>query len=121
MGSFGRFGGPLWLVRWLPGVAAVLGPHDPVIGVDRIDGFLEDGAGSVYGLLAAILPGFTLFRYPGKLLTFAALALAGLAGLGWDRLADGATRGRGAGLAGLASTVAALILVLAVPARCSPG
>jgi hypothetical protein len=113
-GSFGRFGGPLWLARWLPGVAAVLGPHDPGIGVDRDDGFLGDGAGCVYGLLAALLPGFGLFRYPAKLLTFAAVAVAGLAGSGWDRLAEGATRvPRRAGLAALAATLAALVLVLA--------
>ena len=37
-------------------------------------------------------PGFGLFRYPGKLMTFVALAVAGLAGLGWDRVADGRTR-----------------------------
>ena len=90
--SFGRFGGPLWLVRWLPGAAAVLGPHDPLRGVDRIDAFLHDGAGSVYGLLAALLPGFNLFRYPGKLLIFATVALAALAGEGWDRLATGRSR-----------------------------
>ena len=112
--SLGRFGGPLWVVRWLPGVKSVLGPHDPGIGVPRVDSFLDDGAGSVYGMLAASLPGFTLFRYPGKLFTFAAVAVSALAGLGWDRLAEGATRApRRGSLAGLIATLAVLALVLA--------
>jgi hypothetical protein len=85
--SFGKFGGPLWIVRWLPGASALLGPHDPLRSVDRVDVFCHDGAGSFYGLLAAALPGFDVFRYPGKLSTFTAVALAGLAGAGWDRLA----------------------------------
>jgi hypothetical protein len=111
--SFGRFGGPLWLARWIPGVAPVLGPHDPVQGVDRVDAFLHDGAGSVYGLLAATLPGFDLFRYPGKLSTFAALALAGLAGAGWDRVALGQARlpRRACGVC-LTATMATLATVL---------
>src|SRR5664279_5627937 len=43
--------------------------------------------------MAALLPGFGQFRYPGKLLPFVVLAVAGLAGLGWDRLAEGQTLG----------------------------
>ena len=58
--SFGKFGGPLWLVRWLPGVSALLRTAfaTRLKGLDRVDAFLHDGAGSVYGLLAAVLPGF---------------------------------------------------------------
>jgi hypothetical protein len=112
--SFGKFGGPLWVVRWLPGAVAVLGPHDPLRGVDRIDAFLHDGAGSVYGLLAAALPGFNLFRYPGKLLIFATVALAALAGEGWDRLAAGQSRApRHWSMAALAVTLALVMLMLA--------
>jgi hypothetical protein len=111
--SFGRFGGPLWLARWLPGAAAILGPHDPVRGVDRMDPFLHDGAGSVYGLLALVFPGFSLFRYPGKLLIFAAVALAALAGEGWDRLAEGQLQAPARwARAALAVTLTALVLVL---------
>ena len=111
--GFGRFGGPLWVARWLPGVSAVLGPHDPLQPLDRVDEFLPDGAGSVYGVMAWVLPGFSLFRDPAKLLPFAALALAVLAGLGWERLAAGQTRGPQRWcLTGLAVTLAALLLML---------
>ena len=58
-------------------------------GPVRLDGELRDGDGGVYWLLAAGLPGFGAFRYPAKFLTFAALGLAGLAGLGWDDLLAG--------------------------------
>ena len=84
----------------------------PAQRLDRVDGFLHDGAGSVYGLMAWVLPGFSLFRYPAKLLPFAALALAVLAGLGWERLAAGQTQvPQRWGLAGLAVTLAALVLI----------
>jgi hypothetical protein len=92
LASFGRFAGPLWWLRWLRGVLEFLGPTDPSGFELRSDGFLVDGSGSPYGLLAAVLPGFGLFRYPGKLLTIVALATSGLAGLGWDLVADGRTR-----------------------------
>jgi hypothetical protein len=107
--SLGRFGGPLWLARWLPGAAAWLGPHDPLQRVDRVDGYLDDGQGSVYGLLALVLPGFSLFRYPAKLLPLAALAAAGLAGLGWDRLA--ASQTRAPVRYGMAALIATLLLL----------
>jgi hypothetical protein len=80
LASFGRFAGPLWWLRWLRVVPRVLGPHDPTGFNLRDDAFLEDGAGSPYGLLEVLLPGFGMFRYPGKLLTFSSVALAGLAG-----------------------------------------
>jgi hypothetical protein len=64
--------------------------HDGV-GPLRTDGTLQDGDGGPYWLLSVGLPGFRMFRYPGKLLTFACLALAALAGLGWDQLAAGNT------------------------------
>jgi hypothetical protein len=56
----------------------------------RLDGTLTDGDGGPYWLLTVVLPGFRLFRYPGKLLTFTCLALSALAGIGWDALAAGA-------------------------------
>ena len=91
--SFGKFGGPLWWVRWVPSWVASLGPHDPIAdGSLRTDGFLPDGTFSLYNLLATVVPGFGLFRYPGKLLPITALAIAGLAGGGWDRVAAGHSR-----------------------------
>jgi hypothetical protein len=92
--SLGEFAGPLWYARWSPAWAKKLGPHDPhgMAGA-RNDGYPRDGAGSPYWLLATALPGFGQFRYPSKLLTFTGLGLAGLAGLGWDRVAQG-RRGR---------------------------
>jgi hypothetical protein len=110
--SFGRFGGPFWLARAIPGVRAVLGPHDPPQGRERFDEFLPDGTGSVYGLLALLLPGFSLFRYPAKLLPFAALSVAALAGRGWDELLRGHSRApRRWCLAGLALTLALVTLI----------
>jgi hypothetical protein len=117
LASFGRFVGPLWWLRWIRGVPELLGPADPSGFELRSDGFLVDGSGSPYGLLATVLPGFGLFRYPGKLLTFVALAIAGLAGLGWDLVAAGQTRRPARWcIAGLAATVLlALITTLARP------
>ena len=63
-------------------------------GPVRLDGFLRDGDGYAYWLMAAGLPGFGEFRYPAKFMTFAALGIAGLAGFGWDLLVDGHRRRR---------------------------
>jgi hypothetical protein len=90
--SLGRHASPLWWSRWCASVGPVLGAHDPRDVNLRLDSFLSDGFGSPYALLTALLPGFAAFRYPGKLLTFAALATAALAGLGWDLLVHGRTR-----------------------------
>lgn len=93
LASLGKFGSPIWLVRNLPGMAEIFGRHD--IRTDtaiRLDKFLRDGDGGFYWLLATILPGFREFRYPSKLLTFTCLALASLAGIGWDRLVRGERR-----------------------------
>jgi hypothetical protein len=73
------------------------------------------GDETFYGLLSAFLPGLHLFRFPYKLLVFSNLALAALAGLGWDRILAGVNRRRvGAmtmGLLGL--TVVALAVSVA--------
>jgi hypothetical protein len=90
--SFGRHASPLWWARWCPSVRPVLGAHDPRDIHLRLDAFLDDGFGSPYAVLTALLPGFAVFRYPGKLLMLTALATAALAGLGWDRLVQGRTR-----------------------------
>jgi hypothetical protein len=70
--SLGEFAGP---ARW-----SSAGPS-PTAGDD-----------SFLGLLAASLPGLRLFRLPFKLLVFTNLAMAALAGIGWDRLAAGVGR-----------------------------
>ncbi|HEX8201794.1 MAG TPA: hypothetical protein VF590_15065, partial [Isosphaeraceae bacterium] len=112
--SLGKFGGPLFWARWVPGAAAALGPHDPLYSMTRDDAFLADGASSPFAWLTALLPGLGLFRFPAKLLTFAASAAAGLAALGWDDVA----RGRSGPLArgcvlGLALSVALLVPAVA--------
>jgi hypothetical protein len=44
-----------------------------------------DPVGGVYWFLTRLVPGWSAFRYPAKMMTFASLALALLAGIGWDR------------------------------------
>lgn len=115
--GLGKYGGPLWWVRWGP-FARALGPHDPLLGQPRPDQFLPDGTGSPYGLLSMLLPGFGSFRYPSKLLTFMAVGLAGLAGLGWDRVTEGEAQTRRLRRLGLAGLVVSLVgLVWALVAR----
>jgi hypothetical protein len=92
LAGMGKFAGPLWWARSLPGVEAVLGAHDPPGSLARGDALLADGAGSVYWVMATLLPGFGWFRYPGKLIVFTCLAVSSLAGLGWDRVASGGCR-----------------------------
>ncbi|WP_406699766.1 hypothetical protein V5E97_13015 [Singulisphaera sp. Ch08] len=83
--SMGEYSSPIWWARHIPAFAEHLGPHDPRdVGGLRVDGMLRDGDGGVYWLLSTLLPGFRQFRYPSKLLSFTALSVAGLAGLGWD-------------------------------------
>ena len=92
--AMGQFVGPLWVARGIPALVPSIGPHDPMTtNAIRQDGFLRDGDGSFYSILAAAVPGFHQFRYPSKLLTFTILALAVLAGHGWDVVADGRRRG----------------------------
>ncbi len=73
-------------------------------GHRRVDGDphrtvdLNDSDGSAYWWLSTLLPGFRQFRYPAKLFTFTALALAALAGFGWDRLGAGRPRAPSRGL-----------------------
>jgi len=113
--SLGKYGGPLWWARWGP-FASAFGPHDPLSGQPRPDHFLHDGAGSPYGLVSMVLPGFGSFRYPSKLLTFMAVGLAVLAGLGWDRVTQGEAqtrRLRRLGLAGLVVSLVGLVCTLA--------
>ncbi len=87
LASLGEYTSPLWWARSIPRCVALFGPHDiHDTTTIRLDGQLRDGDGSFYWFLATVLPGFRQFRFPSKLLTFTALALAALAGAGWDRL-----------------------------------
>lgn len=114
LAGMGRFAGPLWWARQVPGANGWLGPFDPPAGVMRPDAFLADGAGSPYGLLATFLPGFGMFRYPAKLLVFAALGASVLAGLGWDRLCRGEAAAKPARRWCLAALVLGVGLVVVV-------
>jgi hypothetical protein len=87
LGSLGEYGSPLFWARHssatadepprserepAEGAALVIDPHD--------------GDGGFYWFLSVALPGFGVFRYPGKFLTIVSLGVAGLAAMGWDEL-----------------------------------
>ena len=100
LAAFGEFTSPLFSARFFPEMTARFGPHDPLdTPAIRFDRQLRDGDGSVYWLLATVLPGFRQFRFPSKLLTFTVMAVAALAAVGWDDLLgeDSRTRRRSAG------------------------
>jgi hypothetical protein len=84
IGGLGTHGSPLPWARWLLGPESPLGPVDGAEG--RSDGLPGDGFLSPYWVMTLLLPGFHTFRYPAKLLLPASLALACLAGHGWDLL-----------------------------------
>ena len=111
LGALGEFASPVWWARAAPALRAVLGGYDPSINhpTNRSDGGVADGDGGVYWLMAAILPGFQTFRYPGKLLTFTALAVSALAAIGWDR--SGARRPARAPMVLLALSLGAFLAV----------
>ncbi len=91
--AFGEFLGPIRVAREFPAMVRLIGPQDHLSSnAIRLDGFLRDGDGSPYHLLSTVIPGFQQFRYPSKLLTLTVLALALLAGHGWDRVEAGARR-----------------------------
>jgi hypothetical protein len=116
-GSLGQYTSPIWIARaaelvsgspafrsWLPD----LGPLDPPgTTTIRPDGYLRDGDSGIYWWLATVLPGFRQFRFPAKLFTFTALAMAALAGYGWDRLCLERARGMAAALCVLLALTAA--------------
>jgi hypothetical protein len=113
LGALGEFASPVWWARAAPAMRTALGGHDPSINhpTNRTDGGVADGDGSMYWLLAAVLPGFQTFRYPGKLLTFTALALSALAGIGWDRARGRAGRTARVPVFFLALSLVALVVV----------
>ncbi len=123
VGSLGQYTSPIWAARALaagtksPAFDSLirhLGPLDPdETSALRQDWYLRDGDGSIYWWLVTFLPGFRQFRYPAKLFTFTTLALAALAGIGWDSLREGARRRIAAlTISLLAMTVVALVGVL---------
>ena len=116
VGSFGEFASPIWAARFVPSIAEVIGPHDSAnTNSVRLDGYLRDGDGSPYCLLAAILPGFHSFRFPSKLFTFVAIALASLAGLGWDRIVAGEARwAKRVALAGTGASLVGFVVLVAL-------
>ncbi len=118
LAAFGEYGGPVWSARMTPAGVRALGPHDPQPPrAERLDGRIRDGDGSPYWLLAKALPGFGQFRYPGKLLVLSTLALAALAGIGWDRATAGGGPARAWALAGLLVTGMTLAAATADSAR----
>jgi Bacterial membrane protein YfhO len=109
LASLGEYTGPLWWSRWNPAVAQRVGPHDVPFGPTiRDDGKLRDGDGGFYWFLTRALPGFRMFRFPSKLLSYSALALTALAGLGWDRLGAGEGRRRTLAIAAALLTISLL-------------
>ncbi|WP_435016638.1 hypothetical protein TA3x_004211 [Tundrisphaera sp. TA3] len=115
--ALGKFGGPLWWIRWIPGVSGRLGPHDPPdMAAFRADGRWPDAWGSPYWAMAHALPGFGQFRFPAKAFPIALAGLAGLAGLGWDQLATGRS-GRAARIAAVLLAVTLVGLASAVAFR----
>lgn len=128
IGALGQYGSPIWASRALAtlvpspasaGLIRQLGPLDPSnTRVLRDDGRLRDGDGSPYWWMTQLLPGFRQFRFPSKLLVFTMLALAGLAGMGWDDAVSGG-RKRAAWLVAAgagASLVIAAVVVAGRPA-----
>jgi hypothetical protein len=86
--SMGPAGGLRWYATGLPhSMHAAFHrsevPEDSATGGSRQD--MQTPAGGLYWLMMEGLPGFDTFRYPAKLMTFATMAFAALAGVGWDR------------------------------------
>ena len=112
LAGLGYHASPMLWARCVPGGAVALGPIEPPFSWHvRSDGQLRDADGGVYWLLASAFPGFGSFRYPPKLFVFWSLAVSGLAGAGWDRLASGEAR-RAARVAAflLAASLVALVV-----------
>jgi hypothetical protein len=98
LGSLGQYTSPIWAARTLAQTKHLqvpdIGPLDTNdVTPIRLDGYLRDGDGGFYWWLSTVLPGFRQFRFPAKLFTFAAFAMAALAGIGWDLLQEGQRRG----------------------------
>jgi hypothetical protein len=120
VGSMGEFASPLWILRRLPNesIRSLVGPpDDPLQAALRKDGLPRDGAGSPYGLMSEIFPGFKTFRYPSKLLTFTSLALGMLAAMAWDRRDEELVRRRLRRFGRIVSGLTLALAVLAIVTR----
>jgi hypothetical protein len=84
LASLGKTTSPAF---WMAPQATATAEFNPAVAADPH----APGDGSVYWGLAVSLPLFASFRFPGKLVGITTLALAALAGIGWDRV-----RGAGA-------------------------
>ena len=70
--------GPGWFWRVMNGGNPVFQESDP--------------AGGLYWLMTRVIPGWSAFRYPAKMITFTSFGIALLAGFGWDRFKKGSNR-----------------------------
>ena len=110
--GLGTYASPLFWARSFSPLASIVGQHATAAGGEGNSRALPDGFGGIYWLMATALPGFSAFRYPGKLLVVASLGICGLAGLGWDELFQTGWRRPGRlVLAGLAVTIGSLMLL----------
>lgn len=78
LASFGRYGPGTFFLEPTPLEQL---RHDP--------GIMTGGVGGAYWLMTLLLPGFSEFRYPSKLLVLTACALSLLSAFGFDRLLHG--------------------------------
>ena len=110
--GLGTYGSPLFWARSLAPLASIVGQHATSAEGQGDSQALPGGFGGIYWLMATALPGFSSFRYPGKLLVIASLGTCGLAGLGWDEVCRTGSRQPGRlAIAGLATTVCSLVLL----------
>ncbi len=88
-----------------------------VLGADPDDLLVGQPVGGVYWLMATLLPGYMYFRYPAKIATLATLALAVLAGCGFDRVFRGGWKWplRGVAIVGVLSGTGVVIAVAVRP------
>ncbi len=111
--GLGTYGSPYFWARSCLPQASFVGQNAPGAEVQGGSQSLPGGCGGIYWLMATALPGFSAFRYPGKLLVMASLGTCGLAGLGWDEVCRTGSRRPGRlAIAGLALTVCSLVLLL---------
>jgi hypothetical protein len=114
--ALGSYGSPLFWARSVAALEPFVGSHVSLSEGWPDASLMPDGVGGPYWFLTVALPGFSAFRFPGKLLVVASLGLSGLAGLGWDDLCSrGSRRAVSLALVGMSASALGLIL-LTVPA-----
>jgi hypothetical protein len=115
IGAAGFRNGPPWRA-WMTTVALIsfgagLGEFAGLARWSSAGPSPTAGDDSLHGLLTTTLPGLRLFRLPFKLLVFTNLAMAALAGIGWDGLAAGVGRRRAVAITTGLLALTVLILV----------